>query len=596
MTQCQSTIRRYAWVTLVGVALASLAGAAPALARGTATTVEADGGLPVASSLEGNYLAGRFAGSLADYRASADYFASALLDAPEDKFLLERALSLYIAAGELTEIRTFAERLRAVDPDSPVASLTIGLDDFRAGHWADAVRELQGARSGPLLTLAVEVISAWAEQGAGDTDAALARLSKLDGEKWYLFFRHYHAGLLASLAGRETVAAEEFKAAIAIDDSPVAVVDAAARSLARTRDFAGAKAIIDKAMAAAPNHPLLRDAARLIDQKRRPPARVRSVDQGAAEILSGLGSAIVREDASDLGVVLLQLALALDPAEDMTRITLAENFERLNRPDEAITILDKVAPRSPLKRNADIMIAFDYNTLDKVDEARAALMRVIRKDPKDKEALNGLGNILRTRKMFTEAADVYTRTIKAIGPNPQTEDWQVFYNRGITYERTDRWPQAEADFKKALELRPDQPLVLNYLGYSWIDKGMNLKEGMSLIEKAVALAPNDGFIIDSLGWAHYKLGDYEIAVRELEKAVDLMPSDPTINDHLGDAYWQVGRRLEARFQWNHAKAGKPEPEDLAKIEEKLANGLGETDGKAAAEAAAPKVDPATAAP
>jgi tetratricopeptide (TPR) repeat protein len=593
MTQRQPTIRRFALVTLVGVALAALTAPLPAFARGTSTAVEADQGLPVASSLEGNYLAGRFAVSQSDYRASADYFASALIDAPDDKFLLERTLSLYIAAGELTEIRTFAERLLAADPNSPIASLTIGLDDFRAARWEDAIQNLKGARSGPLLTLAVEIISAWAEQGEGNTDAALARLAKLDGEKWYLFFRHYHAGLIASLAGRDDVAAQELKAAIAIDDSPVAVVDAATRALARAGDQAGAKAIIDKAVAAAPGHPLLLDIAKLLDSKRKPTPRVGQVNEGAAEILSGLGTAIVREDANDLGVVLLQLALALDPNEDMTRITLAENFERLNRPNEAIAVLDKVGKRSVLRRNADIMIAFDYNALDKVDEARAALNRVIRKDPKDKEALNGLGNILRTRKMFAEASEVYTRAIKAIGPNPRKEDWQAFYNRGITYERTDRWPAAEADFKKALELMPDQPLVLNYLGYSWIDRGINLKEGMLLIEKAVTLAPSDGYIIDSLGWAHYKLGEYDLAVRHLEKAVDLMPSDPTINDHLGDAYWQVGRHLEARFQWNHAKASKPEPEELVKIEAKIANGLVSTEEKPAAEASAPKQTPAT---
>lgn len=590
----QPTLRRFAMRYLLGAALVTLTfvGPLPATARGTATA-QADSGLPVASSLEGNYLAGRFASSIADYRASADYFASALLDAPDDKFLLERALSLYIAAGDLTEVRTFAERLRDLDADSPIAAMTIGLDDFQSGRWEEAIASFQHARSGPLLTLAVEILSAWAEQGEGKTDEALARLAKLDGEKWYLFFRHYHAGLIASVAGRGELAAEEFKAALAIDDGPVSVIDAATRAFARNGDFEAAKATIDKALASAPGHPLLKDIAAIVEAKRRPAARARNVNEGAAEILSGLGSAVVREDTNDFGVIFLQLALALDPGDDMSRITLAENFERLNRPADAIAILDKVPNRSPLRRNADIMIAFDYNAMDKVDEARATLKRVIRNNPKDKEALNGLGNILRTRKMFAEAADVYTRTLRAIGDKPQAEDWQVFYNRGIAYERTDRWPEAEADFKTALELRPDQPLVLNYLGYSWIDKGLNLKEGMALIEKAVSLAPTDGYIVDSLGWAHYKLGEYEQAVEELERAVSLMPSDPTINDHLGDAYWQVGRRVEARFQWNHAKASKPEPDDLVKIEAKIEHGLVEENAGKAAEAATPKPDRAT---
>ncbi len=575
----QQTFRRFAMGPLLGAALATLTFAgAPAMARGL-PTAQPDSGLPIASSLEGNYLAGRFAGGISDYRASADYFASALLDAPDDKFLLERALSLYIAAGELNEVRAFADRLSAVDADSPIAALTIGLDDFQAGRWDDSIKAFQHAKSGPLLTLAVEILSAWAEQGAGKTDEALTRLAKLDGEKWYVFFRHYHAGLIASVAGRNDVAAQELKAAIALDDGPVSVIDAATRAFARNGDYDAAKATIDKALAAAPDHPLLKEVAAAISSKTRTAPRVRTVNEGAAEILSGLGSAVVREDTNDFGVIFLQLALSLDPADDMTRITLAENFERLNRPEDAISILDKVPSRSPLRRNAEIMIAFDYNTMDRVDEARAELRRVIRKNPKDKEALNGLGNILRTRKMFAEAADIYTRTIKAIGDQPQTDDWQVFYNRGIAYERTNRWPEAEADFKKALELKPDQPQVLNYLGYSWIDKNLNLKDGMALIEKAVSLSPTDGYIVDSLGWAHYKLGQYDDAVDQLERAVSLMPSDPTINDHLGDAYWQVGRRLEARFQWNHAKASKPEPDDLAKIEAKIAHGLVQDDAK-----------------
>lgn len=593
MTHCLMPFRRLAMGALAAAFLASVF-IVPERADARASApavVEADAGLPIADSLEGNYLAGRFAGSVADYRASADYFASALIDAPDDRFLLERALSLYIAAGELTEVRIFAERLWALDPNSPVASLTIGIDDLQRGRWQEAIDALGHAKSGPLLTLAAEVLSAWAEQGAGETDAALTRLSKLGGEQWYQFFGHYHAGLIASVAGRETLATEEFKKALAIDESPISLIDALARNLARTGDAKGAAAIVDKAEGVIPDHPLLREVTAAVASGKRPAPRVATVAEGAAEILSGLGTAIVREDTNDLGVVLLQLSLALDPRDDMTRITLAENFQRLDRPEEATEVVDKIATRSPLRRNADIMIAFNYNTLDDVDAARAALNKVLRKNPKDKLALNSLGNILRTRKMFPEASEIYTRAIKVIGDKPQADDWELFYNRGITYERTDRWPEAEADFKKAIELRPDQPLVLNYLGYSWIDKGLNLKEGMELIEKAANLAPTDGYIIDSLGWAHYKLGDYEQAVRELERAVTLMPADPTLNDHLGDAYWKVGRRIEAKFQWNHAKASKPEPEDLAKIEAKLLNGL--VDEEKPEAAAVPAVAPAT---
>ena len=177
--------------------------------------------------------------------------------------------------------------------------------------------------------------------------------------------------------------------------------------------------------------------------------------------------------------------------------------------------------------------------------------------------------MLRGRERFAEAADIYSQAIARI-PTPAMADWSLFYYRGISHERTDAWPKAEADFKKALELSPDQPLVMNYLGYSWVDKGLNLEEGMAMIKKAVELRPNDGFIVDSLGWAHYRLGEYAEAVTELERAIGLKPDDPVINDHLGDAYWKTGRELEAQFQWRHARDFGAEGPELELILKKIA--------------------------
>ncbi len=198
--------------------------------------------------------------------------------------------------------------------------------------------------------------------------------------------------------------------------------------------------------------------------------------------------------------------------------------------------------------------------------------QVIADNPKDTEAIIELGNIQRGRKDFAGCADTYSKAIDTV-PNPEKSNWVMFYFRGICYERSHQWPAAEADMKKALELYPDQPLVLNYLGYSWVDQGMHLDEGMDMIRKAVEQRPDDGYIVNSLGWAYFRTGNYDDAVKNLERAVELKPEDPTINDHLGDAYWRVGRTLEAHFQWSHAKDLKPEPEDLPKIEAKLKDGL-----------------------
>src|SRR5690606_12890330 len=174
--------------------------------------------------------------------------------------------------------------------------------------------------------------------------------------------------------------------------------------------------------------------------------------------------------------------------------------------------------------------------------------------------------------------------------SPTPANWNVFYQRGIAYERLKEWPKAEPNFRKALELNPNQPQVMNYLGYSWVDRGMNLREGLEMIQKAVDLRPSDGYIVDSLGWAYYQLGQYEDSVREMERAVSLKPEDPVLNDHLGDAYWRVGRKLEATFQWAHARDMNPDPELLAAVRKKLVEGLPPLEGKATAQET-PKAEP-----
>jgi tetratricopeptide (TPR) repeat protein len=188
------------------------------------------------------------------------------------------------------------------------------------------------------------------------------------------------------------------------------------------------------------------------------------------------------------------------------------------------------------------------------------------------EILDALGNILRAHKLYAEAIPYYDQAL-ALVPKPERRHWVYYYARGTSYERLKNWSAAEGDLEKALQLYPDQPLVLNYLGYSWVDQGRNLKEGMAHIEKAVALKPDDGYIVDSLGWAHYMQGNFAEAVRYLERAVELKPDDPVLNDHLGDALWRVGREREARFQWDQALSLKPEPEDEAKIKKKIESGL-----------------------
>jgi tetratricopeptide (TPR) repeat protein len=224
--------------------------------------------------------------------------------------------------------------------------------------------------------------------------------------------------------------------------------------------------------------------------------------------------------------------------------------------------------------------ALNLNALDRHQEAIALLSDLVEEDRSDIATSVALGNVYRSQRMFEEAGEVYDSAINVLGDVPPAY-WTLYYYRGIAHERTGEWTKAEADFRKALEMEPEQPLVLNYLGYSWIDRGENLEEALDMVRRAVRARPDDGYIIDSLGWAYYRLGRYEDAVRELERAVTLRPLDPVINDHLGDAYWKVDRKLEAMFQWSHALENDPEEDLRGKIEAKLAGGLDAVDQPAA---------------
>jgi Flp pilus assembly protein TadD len=210
--------------------------------------------------------------------------------------------------------------------------------------------------------------------------------------------------------------------------------------------------------------------------------------------------------------------------------------------------------------------------IEQREEAFALLGRLADAEPERLDALIQLGDLLRRDEDYGRAETAYSRAVERIH-DPRADQWTLFYARGITYERTKRWPRAEEDFLYALELEPEQPFVLNYLGYSWVDMGMNLDRAKAMLERAVELRPDDGFIVDSLGWVHYRVGEYDAAVDSLERAVELEPGDPVINDHLGDAYWRVGREREARFQWERALSLEPEEDTVSGIREKLRTGL-----------------------
>jgi tetratricopeptide (TPR) repeat protein len=417
-------------------------------------------------------------------------------------------------------------------------------------------------------------------QGAGDSKGAIDTIEKLQGADWYALFKDLHAGLILDLAGNKKEAGKRFDRAQKLDATALRLVESYGSWLSRNGSKDEALKVFGAFDAQLPRHPLIVDAMDAIKKGKTLPPLVETPQAGAAEVLYGLGAALSRRGGEDLGLVYLQLALYLAPNQPLALLSLADLYEQLKNPQLAIRTYERVPQTSPLRRNAEIQLATNLDSLDRSDEARKRLEKLIEERPTDIDAIMALGNILRGRKAFEECSQVYGKAIATVA-KPERSNWLVFYFRGICNERAKKWAAAEDDLKTALRLFPDQPHVLNYLGYSWIDQGINLDEGMRMIRRAVEQRPDDGYIVDSLGWAYYRLGNYEDATKHLERAVELKPDDPTINDHLGDVYWKNGRTLEAQFQWAHARDLKPEPEELTKIQQKLQTGLAEETSSAA---------------
>jgi len=535
------------------------------------------------TSTSGSYLAARHAGGQRDAAAAAAYYRSALRGDPRNNELLERTFLAVLANGDVDEAIKLAERVLLVDKTDRIARLVLGVRAIKQKQYPIARKELVQSVRGPITDLAATLLSAWTFATPGEAKLATDSIDKLTGAEWYAIFKDLHAALILDLAGQKKEAARRFERAYKNDPSALRVVQSYASFLSRQGNSADALKVLGTFEEALPRHPLIAEERSEIDAGQKVQPMVDSAQAGAAEVLYGLGAALGRRGGEDLGLIYLQLALYLVPQHSLALLSLGDLYEALKNPELANKTYERVPLNSPLQRNAQIQIAMNLDTLERTDEAKASLEKLIAANPGDLEAIMALGNVLRGRKQFAECADVYSKGIDTIS-KAEKSNWVIYYFRGICSERAKQWVKAEADLKKALELFPEQPHVLNYLGYSWIDQGINLDDGMRMIKRAVEQRADDGYIVDSLGWAYFRLGNVEESVKQLERAVELKPEDPTINDHLGDAYWRVGRVLEARFQWSHARDLKPEPEDLAKIEEKLKFGLPD-DTSSAAEAA-----------
>jgi tetratricopeptide (TPR) repeat protein len=542
----------------------------PSTLKANATTTEA----APPSTFIGNYLSGRFARSAQETEEAAQFYTAALARDTTDFVILEHAFQMETASARWDQAVPLAARIIAVQPNHRMSRTILGVAAFKAGDLVKADEHFKASSEGPIGELTSVIARAWVAEASGASQRALDIIDQPKQADWAQFYLFYHRGLIADLSGRFNEARSAFEKVFKQDNRTLRTALAYAHSAANAGDSTLAKAVIKEHLdkQQTEGHPLARELRDRLNNNERPGLLVKTPTQGLAEVFYGLGEALTGEGGIHLGIVYLQLALLADPDHAFALAALANTYEGLKKYQAAIETYDRIPKGTALQSSIEIRKAFNLNSLDQIDEAKSLLQKVAKEQPSDLRPLEAIGNIMRTRKRYDEAITYYTRAIDLV-PKPEKRHWAYFYSRGTSFERIKNWPLAEADLQKALALAPDQPMVLNYLGYSWVDQGINLKQGLALIEKAVALKPDDGYIVDSLGWALFKLGEFKDAVKYLERAVELRPDDATLNDHLGDALWRVGRETEARFQWDQALTLKPEPEDLDKIKEKLANGL-----------------------
>ncbi len=558
-----------------------IAAALSACAAGGATPAAAPAEkLPLGSTASGNFLSGLSAQRGNDPGAAAEYFGAALKVDPSDPQLLLRGLAVALQDGRGDLAAELAERLVAIEPANAFGVLTLALADAKADRYADSEKRLSTLRrAGPNAILAPLLI-AWARAGQGNYDQAVDALETTGNPQADLSSMfQLHAAMINEFGGRTEAAEKNYRAALAAEAPSLRAVVAAGRFYERAGRQAEAEALYQKFNERASDPIYLQGELARARSKGTPPVMIAKASDGMADALFDLASALQTDRTGDLAQVYVQTAMWLKPRFPAANLLLGSLLENEQRYAEANTAYGTASNDAIYGWAAKLHIASNLDQMGKTDDAVRVLEAMATEQPDRIDALVRLGDLWRSKVKqpgqfpeYDKALSAYDRAVARV-PNPSSQHWSLFFSRAVVLERSGRWARAEPDLLKALELEPEQPSVLNYLGYSWADQRLHLDKALPMIERAVELRPRDGYIVDSLGWVHFRLGNLEKALGYMEQAVELRPQDPTINDHLGDVYWRVGRRAEARYQWERALRLEPEPEAVPAIRKKIADGL-----------------------
>ena len=526
----------------------------------------------LADSASGGYLAGRLAARDHNFIAAADFFTQALARDPSNAQMMENVIISNLALGRLDRALPIAKLLDDQNSRSQAAQMVVVGDLLRQEDFgAFLTREPSDHGVGPLID---GLLRAWAEMGVGRTHAAMNAFDAVAQEQGLRGFALYHKALAHALIGEFAEAEEIFASGEAVITRQGATVRAEILSQLDRND--DALISLQDTFGLATDPELAALIARLESGAKLTPSLVMSARDGTAEVFFSLANALRNEAGADFTLLYARMAEYLRPQNVDALLLVAELLEELEQYDLAVEAYKGVSPDHPAFHAAELGRAAAYRQAEKPDAAIEVLEQLSKRFPELVAAHSTLGDIYRGQQQFQAAVEAYNTAISLAQPERRGL-WFIYYARGIAYERLDAWDDAEADFRQALELEDGQPQVLNYLGYSLVEKRIKLDEALGMIQQAVAASPDSGYIVDSLGWVYYRLGRYEEAVTHMERAVELMAVDPVVNDHLGDVYWAVGREREAEFQWKRALSfvdeddpGEAEPD---RIRRKLEVGL-----------------------
>ncbi|MFD2204314.1 tetratricopeptide repeat protein [Kiloniella antarctica] len=525
------------------------------------------------SSPSGTYLAGLVAGHSRDYSIAADLMLHALEASPEDPQLLARSFLLTASVGRDQEAIDLAKRLLVVSPDQALAHLILLIDAVKREDWDEAQSRNEAAPNVGVNTVLQPMFSAWTDLAKGNLDKALEKLEPLSKKDGFKTLYGIQIALLKDLGGRPGDAKDDYLTLLSSTEQPtLRQVNIVADFLNRQGDQEAAKGLLETYLQTNPENAIAIHALEQLGAEKGLERVISKPGDAFAEILFGFASLHAQEKAYDTGLVYANQALRLRPEYEEAKILVGEIMQTQGRSRDAINLYKTIPLQSPYAWTVGLRIADEMDVLGLEAETLETLDQLTTLRPERFEPYLRKGNLLRASEKFDASAKAYEQAINRIDAQ-DARFWTLFYFRGISFERTKQWPKAEADFLKALELSPDQPHVLNYLAYSWVEQNKNLSESEQMLIKAVELRPEDGYIVDSLGWVYYQLGKYENAVEYLERAIELKAEDPVINDHLGDAYWRVGRYHEARFQWRRALSFDPEDEQVEMINTKIDKGM-----------------------